>query len=156
MDDFTREYRGIKVARRMPARVVMEVLKGLVHSHGIPKYMLGYNGPGFIARAVRGWLQQLAVQTHYIDQRSPCQNAYGESSNSKFRDDPDVIGTGGVSQPGRSGGVNRPGESLLQLGAPPQYLGIPDAVGVCRPMEWPPSCHAAPAPPGFMALGTTG
>ena len=87
VDEFTRESKGVAVGRRMPAREVIRVLGGLFHPYGTPQYLRSDNGPEFIAWAIRSWLQEQGVQTHYIDPGSPWQNAYGESFNSKFRDE---------------------------------------------------------------------
>jgi putative transposase len=38
-----------------------------------------------VATAVREWLEQRRISTHYIDPGSPWQNAYNESFNGIFR-----------------------------------------------------------------------
>jgi transposase InsO family protein len=66
---------------------VIEVLEQVFAQRGVPEYLRSDNGPEFIAKAIQGWLKQRQVQTHYIEPRSPWQNAYGESFNGKFRDE---------------------------------------------------------------------
>lgn len=44
-------------------------------------------GPEFVAKAVRGWLNQLDVKPLYIEPGSPLENGYCESFNGKLRDE---------------------------------------------------------------------
>ncbi len=87
VDEFTRECLAIKVARRLPAKAVIEVLRSVFAERGVPEYLRSDNGPEFIAKAIQGWLKERQVKTHYIEPGSPWQNAYGESFNGKFRDE---------------------------------------------------------------------
>ena len=87
VDEFTRECLAIKVARRLPAKAVIEVLRWVFAERGVPEYLRSDNGPEFIAKAIQGWLKERQVKTHYIEPGSPWQNAYGESFNGKFRDE---------------------------------------------------------------------
>jgi putative transposase len=85
LDEFTRESPAIAVDRRMPASRVIEVLERTFEIWGWPEWLRSDNGPEFIARKVREWLQARGVKTHYIDPGSPWQNAFGESFNDKVR-----------------------------------------------------------------------
>lgn len=85
VDEFTRESIAICVERRMPAAVVIEVLREAFRRYGAPEYIRSDNGPEFIAEAVQSWLAQQGTKTHYIDPASPWQNAFGESFNDKLR-----------------------------------------------------------------------
>jgi putative transposase len=87
LDEFTRENLAIVVARSLPAKAVITVLARLFAERGAPVYLRSDNGPEFVARAIKEWLGQRGVKTHYIDPGSPWQNAYGESFNDKFRDE---------------------------------------------------------------------
>ena len=87
VDEFTRECLAIKVARRLPAQAVIEVLRWVFAERGVPEYLRSDNGPEFIAKAIQGWLKERQVKTQYIKPGSPWQNAYGESFNGKFRDE---------------------------------------------------------------------
>jgi putative transposase len=87
VDEFTRECLAIKVAHRLPAQAVMEVLRWVFAERGVPAYLRSDNGPEFIAKAIQGWLKERQVKPHYIEPGSPWQNAYGESFNGKFRDE---------------------------------------------------------------------
>lgn len=87
IDEFTRESLEIEVARSLPAPAVINVLSRLFAHRGAPVYVRRDNGPEFVAVAIKEWLAQCGVKTHYIDPGSPWQNAYGESFNDKFRDE---------------------------------------------------------------------
>ena len=45
------------------------------------------NGPEFVARKIRRWLNQANVKTLYIAKGSPWENGYVESFNGKLRDE---------------------------------------------------------------------
>ncbi len=47
----------------------------------------GNNGPEFVAKAVRGWLDRLDVKPLYIEPGSPWENGCCESFNGKLRDE---------------------------------------------------------------------
>jgi transposase InsO family protein len=57
----------------------------LLKTYGRPLCLRSDNGPQFVAMAVREWLKERGIGTHYIDPGSPWQNAYNESFNSIFR-----------------------------------------------------------------------
>lgn len=86
-DECTRERLAIEVATTMQARGVIQVLERLVAQHGAPAYVRSDNGPACVAQAVQGWLRVQQVQTAYSAPGSPWQNAYGESFNSRLRDE---------------------------------------------------------------------
>ena len=86
-DEFTRECLTIRVKRRLNARIVLEVLVDLFLSHGTPDHIRSDNGPEFIEKALRGWLERLGVNTLYIELGSAWENGYCESFNSKLRDE---------------------------------------------------------------------
>ena len=51
----------------------------------MPEHVRSDNGPEFIAAAVKEWLAEHSIGTHYIDPGSPWQNPFNESFNSIFR-----------------------------------------------------------------------
>lgn len=87
MDEFTREGQAVKVAASMPASFVIGVLGRLFAAFGRPRFLRSDNGPEFVAKAVQGWLKAQGTQTIYIEPGKPWQNGYGESFNSKLRDE---------------------------------------------------------------------
>ncbi len=77
----------IHCARRIG---LIQVIEQLVHAmilHGIPQYIRSDNGPEFIAKELRSWLQGVGVKTAYIEPGSPWENGYCESFNGTFRDE---------------------------------------------------------------------
>ena len=54
---------------------------------GVPQYIRSDNGPEFVAKAVRDWLEKKECKTIYIEPGSPWENAYVESFIGKFRDE---------------------------------------------------------------------
>ena len=63
------------------------MLQYLFAVRGRPANLRSDNGPEFVARVVRRWLQQADVQTLYIAKGSPWENGYVESFNSRLRDE---------------------------------------------------------------------
>ena len=77
IDEHTRQCLAIKVARKIRAHDVLEVLADLFARYG----------PECTAKLVRRWLARLSVQTLYIEPGSPWENGYNESFNGKLRDE---------------------------------------------------------------------
>ena len=71
LDESTRQCMAIKVARKIRAHDVLEVLADLFARHGPPEHLRSDNGPEFTAKLVRQWLARLGVQTLYIEPGSP-------------------------------------------------------------------------------------
>ena len=87
IDEYTRECLCIKVAHKITAQDVLEVLFDLIVERGLPDHIRSDNGPEFTAKAVRDWLQRIGVKTLFIEPGSPWENGYIESFNGKFRDE---------------------------------------------------------------------
>ena len=87
VDEWTRECLAIEVDGRITAKRVIRVLHALMERYGRPMFLRSDNGPEFVARAVKAWLAQHAVQTVYIDAGKPWQNGTNESFNGKLRDE---------------------------------------------------------------------
>ena len=71
LDESTRQCMAIKVARKIRAHDMLEVLADLFARHGPPEHLRSDNGPEFTAKLVRQWLARLGVQTLYIEPGSP-------------------------------------------------------------------------------------
>lgn len=78
---------AIEVARSFTARQVAEVLRYLFAVRGTPLFLRSDNGPEFVAKEVRKWLDQADVNTLFIAPGSPWENGYVESFNGKLRDE---------------------------------------------------------------------
>ena len=87
IDEFTRECLAIDVSRRMTSEDVLERLSDLFIQRGPPEYIRSDNGPEFTAHRVRDWLQNVGVETLFIEPGSPWENGFIESFNGKLRDE---------------------------------------------------------------------
>jgi putative transposase len=87
VDEYTRECLSIKVERSITAKEVVKTLATLFADRGEPAFIRSDNGPEFIAKAVKRWLEVSGVQTLYIEPGSPWENAYSETFNSRFGDE---------------------------------------------------------------------
>jgi len=87
IDEYTRECLAIEVGRTFIAREVIDVLQYLFAVRGTPDHIRSDNGPEFVAKTVRRWLQRADVGTLFIAKGSPWENGYVESFNGKLRDE---------------------------------------------------------------------
>ena len=87
IDEYTRECLAIEVARSFTAQDVIGVLQYLFAVRGTPQHIRSDNGPEFVAKTVRRWLQRADVGTLFIAKGSPWENGYGESAGGKLRDE---------------------------------------------------------------------
>ena len=87
IDEYTRQSLAILTQRRITSQEVVEQLFYLFVFRGIPEHIRSDNGPEFTAKAVRKWLNNLEVNTLFIERGSPWENGYIESFNGKLRDE---------------------------------------------------------------------
>jgi putative transposase len=87
IDEYTREYLAMRVARRLGRYEVIEALADVMLYRGIPENIRSDNGPEFVAEDVRKWLAKVGTGTLYIEPGSPWENGYCESFNGKLRDE---------------------------------------------------------------------
>ena len=87
IDEATRECLAIRVGRCVRGPEVIETLSDAMLIHGIPEHIRSDNGPEMTSKRVRNWLQQIGVQTLFIEPGSPWENGYNESFNGKLRDE---------------------------------------------------------------------
>ena len=87
LDEYTWEGLAIVVERHLTSHDVLSTLGKLFVRNGTPMYIRSDNGSEFTAKAVRGWLERLAVGTLLIEPGSPRENGYIESFNGKLRDE---------------------------------------------------------------------
>ena len=87
VDEFTRECLAIRVARKMRAVDVIDVLSDLFILRGVPGHIRSDNGPEFIAQALQEWIGAVGAKTAYIAPGSPWENGYVESFNARLRDE---------------------------------------------------------------------
>jgi len=87
IDEFTRECLAIHCARSIGADQVIEVLADVMIARGVPQHIRSDNGPEFVAKALRAWLEGLEIKPLYIEPGSPWENGYCESFNGTLRDE---------------------------------------------------------------------
>jgi transposase InsO family protein len=87
VDEFTHECLAIRVARKLKAADVIDVLSDLFILRGVPSHIRSDNGPEFVAQAVRDWISAVGSKTAYIEPGSPWENGYVESFNARLRDE---------------------------------------------------------------------
>ena len=87
IDEFTHECLAIRVARKLKAIDVIDVLSDLFILRGIPGHIRSDNGPEFVAKAVQEWITAVGAKTAYIAPGSPWENGYVESFNARLRDE---------------------------------------------------------------------
>src|ERR1700760_4491790 len=83
LDEFTHECLAIRVARRLKAIDVIDVLSDLFILRGIPGHIRSDNGPEFVAE----WIRAMGAKTAYIERGSPWEYGYIESFNARLRDE---------------------------------------------------------------------
>jgi transposase InsO family protein len=71
VDEFTRESLAIEVARSFTSDDVIGVLQYLFAVRGTPQHIRSDNGPEFVAKNIRRWLQRANVKTLFIAKGSP-------------------------------------------------------------------------------------
>jgi putative transposase len=87
VDEYTRECLSIEVERSITAEDVIGILVRLFRQRGAPEFIRSDNGPEFIAKAIKQWLEASGVKTLYIEPGSPWENAYSETFISRFSDE---------------------------------------------------------------------
>ena len=76
IDEFSHECLVIRVARKLKAIDVIDVLSDLFILRGIPGHIRSDNGPEFVAKAVPEWITAVGAKTAYIAPGSPWENGY--------------------------------------------------------------------------------
>jgi putative transposase len=88
VDEYSRECLSIDVDRSITAEDVVSTLASLFGSRGEPGFIRrSDNGPEFVAKAIKEWLEVSGVRTLYIERGSPWENAYSETFISRFSDE---------------------------------------------------------------------
>ena len=87
VDEYSRECLSIEVERSITAEDVVSTLASLFRQRGEPAFIRSDNGPEFIAKAIKRWLEVCGVGTLYIEPGSPWENAYSETFISRFSDE---------------------------------------------------------------------
>ena len=78
LDEFTRECLMTLAARSIPSARVLDVLKWLFTTRGVPQHLRSDNGSEFIANKIKAWLKTSGCQTIYIEPGHPWENPFIE------------------------------------------------------------------------------
>ena len=78
---------ALTVARSLKAEDVLAALDRAVTERGVPGNIRSDNGPEFISKVTRQYLQEKGIKTLYIEPGSPWQNPYVESFHNRLRDE---------------------------------------------------------------------
>lgn len=87
VDEYTRVPLLVYVARRINARDVIRLVSGLFKEHAVPRHIRSDNGPEFIAKRLKEYLERSGVGALYVEPGSPWQNGLIESFNGRLRDE---------------------------------------------------------------------
>lgn len=87
VDHFTRECLAIKVDSSLLGRRVVEVMKRLAETRGLPLSVTTDNGPEFAGKLLDEWAYTHGVRLNFIEPGKPQQNRFVESFNGRFRDE---------------------------------------------------------------------
>jgi transposase InsO family protein len=87
VDEFTHECLAIRVARKLKATDVIDILSDLFILRGVPEHIRSDNGPECVAKVVQDWISAVGAKTAYIAPGSPWENGYVESFNARLRDE---------------------------------------------------------------------
>jgi transposase InsO family protein len=87
IDEFTHECLAVRVARKLGATDVIDVLSDLFILRGVPGHVRSDNGPELVAKAVQEWITAVGAKTAYIAAGSPWENGFIESFNARLRDE---------------------------------------------------------------------
>src|ERR1700750_1822771 len=82
IDEYTRESLLIRAERRWSSAKVITALADVMVWKGVPEHIRSDNGPEFVAKDLRKWLENTGSTTLYIEPGSPWENGYCESFNS--------------------------------------------------------------------------
>lgn len=79
VDEYTRECLAIDVNGTIRSSCVIDVLRKLMRTHGVPRYLRSDNGPEFVSKALLEWAAKESLQLALIDPGKPWQNGTNES-----------------------------------------------------------------------------
>ena len=87
LDEHSRECLAIRAQRKLNSTDVIDALTDLFILRGVPTFVRSDNGPEFVAKIVRDWINAIGAKMAYIVPGSPWENGYCESFNARFRDE---------------------------------------------------------------------
>ena len=87
VDEYTRENLCLKLGHSISGEDVITELNELIKKRGIPTCIRSDNGPEFISKKVKEWLEAVKIEPLFVEPGAPWQNGYIEGFNSRFRDE---------------------------------------------------------------------
>ncbi len=87
VDDFTRECLAAVVDTSLSGARVARELDEVIARRGRPCMIVSDNGTELVSRAILGFCEETAIESHYIAPGKPIQNAFVESFNGRLRDE---------------------------------------------------------------------
>ena len=87
IDEYTRQCLSIGPQRRLRSGDILDALSEVMSERGVPRFIRSGNGPEFISKEVRSWLEEMGIGTIYIAPGSPWQNGHVESFRNRLRDE---------------------------------------------------------------------
>ena len=87
IDDFTKDALMMRIDRKLDLTDVIVAPTDLFILRGPPASMRSYNGPEFLAKAMRAWIAAVGAQTACIEPGSSCENGYVGNFNSRLPDE---------------------------------------------------------------------
>jgi putative transposase len=80
IDEHTRDALVVRIERRWSSAKVIEALVNVMVMKGMPEHLRSDNGPEFVARDLRQWLENTGAKTMCIEPGSPWENGYCAST----------------------------------------------------------------------------
>lgn len=87
IDDYNRECLALRVGISMPSERVCRLLDEIIELRGKPNRIRTDNGPEFTSQYYQRWMDEMQINTLYIQPGKPAQNAYIERFNRTYRED---------------------------------------------------------------------
>lgn len=85
LDEGSRECLALRCERSFPSEKAVDTLEWLFLVYGPPCHIRSDNGPEFIAKSVRAWLEAKGAETVYIEPGCPWENPFVESFHGSLR-----------------------------------------------------------------------
>jgi putative transposase len=122
---------------------VIDVRKGLVSAHGVPRYSRSDNGPECVAPAMKRWFAASGMSTADIERGKPWLNGAVESCIGKVRDD--CLHAAWLLSRREAGGIIEQYRRQYHAERPHRSLGYhtPAAVGAGKALRPAASCRGA-------------
>lgn len=87
IDHFNRECKGIFIRHSIPAAHLIEFMNQAIEKYGKPKFIRTDNGPEFISREFKLWMDNNEIGWNKIQNGKPQQNCFIERFNRTMREE---------------------------------------------------------------------